>query len=114
MIVISAWLPVPLLLGLRLVARRPGRAALSAASVAVTVAGIVAVLAFHATADEKSFGGSSGLGDPVASRDEQMLLVITVVLVALAVLNAIFTAWATVLDNRRASACSRSRTAPGF
>ena len=37
-----------------------------------------------------------------------MLLVLTVVLVALAVLNAIFTTWATVLDARRASALARA------
>ena len=49
LIAVSARLPVPLLLGLRLAARRPRRALLSAASIAVTVTGIVAVLAFHAT-----------------------------------------------------------------
>ena len=81
---------------------------LSAASIAVTVAGITAVLAFHATADERKFGGSSGLANPVAIRDEQMLLVLTVMLLTLAALNAIFTAWATVLDARRASALARA------
>jgi putative ABC transport system permease protein len=104
----SRRLPVPLLLGLRLVARRPRRALLSAASIAVTVTGIVAVLAFHATADENKFGGSSGLANPVAIRDEQMLLLLTVMLLTLAALNAIFTAWATVLDARRASALARA------
>jgi hypothetical protein len=74
-------LPVPLLLGLRLVARRPRRALLSAASITVTATGIVAVLAFHATAGQKKFGGSNGLSNPVVDRDTQMLLVITVVLV---------------------------------
>jgi putative ABC transport system permease protein len=64
----SRRLPVPLLLGLRLVARRPRRALLTAASIAVTVSGIVAVLAFHATASERKFGGSSGLANPVAMR----------------------------------------------
>jgi putative ABC transport system permease protein len=108
LIKISRRLPVPLLFGLRLAARRPRRALLSAASIAVTVTGIVAVLAFHATAGEKRFGGTSGLADPVASRDEQMLLVITVMLLTLAALNAIFTAWATTLDARRASALARA------
>jgi putative ABC transport system permease protein len=108
LIAASARLPVPLLLGLRLVARRPRRALLSAASIAVTATGIVAVLAFHATADQKRFGGSGGLSNPVFVRDEQMLLVLTVVLVALAVLNAICTTWATVLDASRASALARA------
>jgi putative ABC transport system permease protein len=108
LIAISARLPVPLLLGLRLVARRPRRALLSAFSIAVTATGIVAVLAFHATASQERFGGSSGLGNPVAIRDEQMLFVLTVVLLALAVLNAIVTTWATVLDARQSSALARA------
>ncbi len=105
---ISARLPVPLLLGLRLVARRPRRAVLGAASVAVTMMGIGAVLAFHYMGDQQRFGNAAGLGDPVISRDEQMLLVITIALVALAALNAIFTAWATVLDARHATALTRA------
>jgi putative ABC transport system permease protein len=108
LIAISARLPVPLLLGLRLAGRRPRRAVLSAASTAITVTGIVAVLAFHATADEKRFGGSSGLTDPVAVRDSQILLVITVALVALAALNAIFTTWAAVLEARHSAALTRA------
>jgi len=105
---LSRRLPAPLLLGLRLVARRPRRALLSAACLAITMTGVVAVLAFHATVSEKRLGGGSGLLDPVVARDTQMLLVITVVLLALSVLNAFFTAWATVLDARQASAVARA------
>ena len=105
---ISTRLPVSTLFGLRLVARRPRRVLLSAANIAVTVTGIVAVLAFHAYADAKLSNASAltagGLSDPVVNRDEQMLAVITVMLVTLAALNAIFTTWATVLDAKRASA----------
>ena len=108
LIAISARLPVPLLLGLRLVARRPRRAALSAASIAVTVTGIVAVLAVHATADQQRSGGVHGLINPVAYREEQILTVLTVVLLALAVLNAIVVTWATVLDTGRAAALARA------
>jgi putative ABC transport system permease protein len=71
------------------------------------VAGIVAVLAFHAkvAAVLGASGLSAGkLGDPVVSRDEQMLSVITFMLIALAGLTAIFTAWVTMLDSRRAMA----------
>jgi putative ABC transport system permease protein len=109
LIAVSRRLPVPLLLGLRLVARRPGRALLSMASIAVTASGIVAVLAFHTTVNLKTAGvAHQGLGNPVVTRDEQMLQVITVVLVALAVLNAVVTAWATVQDTRHASALARA------
>jgi putative ABC transport system permease protein len=105
---LSRRLPVPLLLGLRLIARRPRRAALSAASIAVTATGIVAVLAFHASADLKAHGGSAGLGDPILQRDEQMLAVLTIVLVALSALNAICASWATVLDTTRSAALARA------
>jgi putative ABC transport system permease protein len=108
LIAVSRRLPVPLLLGLRLVARRPGRALLSAASMAVTATGIVAVLAFHTTVHLQTAGVAHGLGNPVVSRDEQMLQVVTVVLVALAVLNAVVTAWATVQDTTHTSALARA------
>jgi ABC-type lipoprotein release transport system permease subunit len=105
---LSRRLPVPLLLGMRLVARRPRRALLSAASVTVTASGIVAVLAFHTSVHLNNFGPAGGLGNPVVDRDEQMLMVLTVVLVALTVLNAICAAWTTVLDARQASALARA------
>jgi putative ABC transport system permease protein len=108
----SAGLPVPVLFGLRLVGRRPRRALLTAANVAVTVTGLVAVLSFHATVNSRLGTGASmiagGLSDPVVTRDEQMLTVITILLVVLAALNAIFTTWATVIDARRASALMRA------
>jgi len=112
LIKISSRLPVPVLFGLRLAARRPRRALLSAANVAVTVMGIVAVLSFHADVDSKLGAGSTltagGLSDPVVARDEQMLAVITIMLIVLAALNAVFTTWATVTDARRASALMRA------
>lgn len=108
LIALSARLPVPLLLGLRMVARRPRRALLGAASIAVTVTGIVAVLAFHATVDLRTSGAAHGLGNPVVDRDVHMLQILTVVLITLAIFNAVFTAWATALDSRRASALARA------
>jgi putative ABC transport system permease protein len=101
---ISARLPVPLLIGVRLMARRPRRALLVAASTAVAMSGIVAVLAFHATPLKD---GSSGLANPVAQRDNQVILALTIVLVTLAAVNAITTAWATAVDARHSSAVTR-------
>jgi putative ABC transport system permease protein len=102
----SRKLPVPALVGLRLVARRPRRAILSAASIAVTVMGLVAALSLHAGVDNKlsHLGSSGGLVNPDIPRAEQVLTVLTIALVTLAALTAIFTATATVLDARRASA----------
>ena len=108
LIAISRLLPVPLLFGLRLVARRPRRALLGAASITVTAAGVVAVLAFHVIVDRSGPVATSGLSNPVVIRDEQMLTVLTVVLVTLTVLNAICATWTTVLDTRAASALARA------
>lgn len=103
---LSGKLPVPALFGLRLVARRPRRAIFSAASIAVAVMGLVAALAIHAAADRKfsDFGSPGGLVSPDVPRAEQVLTAITISLVTLAALTAIFAAMATVLDARRASA----------
>jgi ABC-type lipoprotein release transport system permease subunit len=108
LIAVSARLPVPLLLGLRLAARRPRRIVLSTATVAITVATIVAVLVYHAGNAQQPPGTSSALNAPKADPVGQVMLVITVALVALAVVNAIFITWATVLDARRPSALSRA------
>jgi putative ABC transport system permease protein len=108
LIAVSRRLPTPLLLGLRVIARRPRRAVLSAASVAVTVTGIVAVLTFHAAADWRLRGVASGLSNPVIDRDEQMLVVLTLAIVSLATLNAVITAWSTVLEARASSALTRA------
>jgi putative ABC transport system permease protein len=108
LLAMSRRLPVPLLLGLRLIARRPRRALLGAANVAVTMAGVVAVLTFHATAGQKINGAGSGLADPVLNRDEQILLVLTITLLTLAALNAIVTAWTTMLDTRHPAALARA------
>jgi ABC-type lipoprotein release transport system permease subunit len=106
LIAISARLPVPLLVGVRMAARRPRRVVLSVVSIAITVSGIVAALAAHATnnQDAELVGGT----DPSAGRMNQVLLVITVILVALAAVNAVFVTWATALDAKHSSAVARA------
>jgi putative ABC transport system permease protein len=106
LIAISARLPVTLLLGLRVAARRPRRAVLSAASIFVAVTGIVAVLAARAQFghDAELVGGT----DPTTDRFNQVMLVLTVSLVALAAVNAIVVTWATALDAKHSSALART------
>ncbi len=106
LIAISARLPVPLLLGLRVAARRPRRVVLSTISIFVTVTGVVAVLAAKTLIDQDAqlVGGT----DPSTVRANQVLLVITVTLVALAAVNAIFVTWATALDAKHSSALARA------
>jgi ABC-type lipoprotein release transport system permease subunit len=106
----SAWLPVPLLLALRLAGRRPRRTLLSAASFTVTATAIVAVLSYHATLDRDAVlaGPFAGPPDPMRARFSAVLMVVTIVMAILAAANAVFITWATVLDARHFSAIARS------
>ena len=104
---LSSRLPVPLLLGLRLIGRRPRRALLNVASVTVTASGIVAVLCVHASSGQGRYA-SAGLDNPATGRLNQVLLVLTVALVTLAAVNAILMSWATVLDTRHPSALTKT------
>jgi len=105
---LSARLPVPLLLGLRLAARRPRRSLLNAATVAITVTTVVTVLIYHAAKGQPPPGMTVVAGAPPANPMSQVMTVLTVVLVVLAAVNAIFTAWATVLDGRYPAALARA------
>ena len=97
-IALSAKLPAPLLLGVRLAARRPRRLVLSIFSVAVTTSGLVTVLIIHAA------GSNWSLGPQVM----RVTTIISVMLIALAAVNAIFIAWTTVLDARHSAALARA------
>lgn len=109
LIALSVRLPVPLLVGLRVLARRPRRVVLGVASIAVTASGLVAALAAHATAGSENFAGMVGRLEDV--RDEymdQVLLVLVVMLLALAAVNAVFVTWTTALDTRHAAALTQA------
>jgi ABC-type lipoprotein release transport system permease subunit len=106
LIAASARLPVPLLVGLRVAGRRPRRVVLNAGSIFVAVTGIVAVLAARAqNSQDGELVGGTDLG---TVKLNQVLLVITVTLVALAAVNAIFVTWATALDAKHATALARA------
>jgi predicted lysophospholipase L1 biosynthesis ABC-type transport system permease subunit len=110
LLAVSAWLPVPLLVGLRLTARRPRRGVLTAASTAITVMGVVAVMAAHRAAAVVAARSNwfAGLPDPVFGRVSQVMAVLTVVLVALAAVNVVIAGWATAVDARQPSAVTRA------
>ena len=103
---VSARMPVTLLLGVRLVARRPWRLLLSAFSVSVTTSGLVLVrvLTNHAT----TAGGA--LASPLA----HATTVIAVLLAGLAAVNAVIIAWTTALESQRSAALAQALgAAPG-
>ncbi|MGI8335086.1 FtsX-like permease family protein [Actinomadura scrupuli] len=104
LIAVSARLPVPLLLGLRLIARRPPRAILHTLSTAVTVTGLVTILT-SATVTSRYTAGIHNLR---AERIDQVMTTITVMLLVLAAVNTVFMTWATVTDARHTTALARA------
>ena len=106
LIAISARLPVPLLLALRIAARRPRRVVLGVVSITITVSGIFVALVLDAYLATEPF--AAGLDDARVELLSRLLLIVMVMVVSLAAVNAIFITWATVLDNRHSSALARA------
>ena len=110
LIALSAALPVPMLLALRLVARRTRRTALTAASLTLAVTMVVAALTeqrqLHSHQDHTAAGFISS--SAIYQSANHVLLVLSVALVSLAAISATFTAWATVIDTRVATALARA------
>jgi putative ABC transport system permease protein len=106
LIAISARLPVPLLLAVRVAARRPRRVVLNVVSIAITVSGIFVALVLNAFLTTQP--PASGYDHAQVELLRQVLLVVMVILLSLAAVNAIFITWATVLDNRHSSALARA------
>ena len=106
LVAVSSRLPVPLLLGLRVAGRRPRRVVLSAFSIVITVTTVITVLMAHA--HNQRLNGASELANPRIDRSNEVILVLTVVLLVLAAVNVIFTTWTTALDARRSSALARA------
>ena len=110
LIALSARLPVPMLLGLRLTARRARRSALTTASLTIAVAMVVAALTItHRTEvrDQQTPTGlfiSSGPSDRIT----HLVLLLSAILVVLAAINVIFTGWATAIDAERTTALARA------
>ena len=102
---LSSRLPVSLLIGVRQLARRPRRAILNAASVTVTVTGIVAILESAASVHT---GAAGAIANLKIQRLDDVMRIITGVLIIVAALNTTFIAWATATDGRFASALQRA------
>ncbi|MGN6872114.1 MAG: FtsX-like permease family protein [Solirubrobacteraceae bacterium] len=109
-IAFSSRLPVPLLFALRLLARRPRRAALTAASLTIAVAMIVAALALQHRIDLQNPTNPGYLvgSGTVADRVSHLVYLLSAILAVLAAINAIFTTWVTVIDAQRPTALSRA------
>ncbi|MFG2003910.1 ABC transporter permease [Spirillospora sp. NPDC048911] len=106
---ISALLPAPLLLGLRLIARRPGRAFLHACNMTATLAAITALLTVYAQPVRGyGMGGSSSLTNLKVDQGRDMMLAVTAALIVLAVVNTVTITWTTAQEARPAMAIART------
>jgi ABC-type antimicrobial peptide transport system permease subunit len=107
LIALSATLPVPLLLAVRLVARRIRRSLLTAASMTIAVTMVVAALTLQHNDEVRKQVSLAGT-TTVAGRVTHLVFLLTAVLIVLAAINAIFTTWATVIDAQRPTALARA------
>jgi putative ABC transport system permease protein len=107
---VSAALPVSLLLALRLVARRTRRTVLTAASLMIAVTMVVTALTVQRQLDVHTDHAAAGFfsSSAIYQSANHVLLVVSVALVCLAAVSATFTAWATVVDTRVATALARA------
>ncbi|GAB2823580.1 hypothetical protein GCM10027176_30040 [Actinoallomurus bryophytorum] len=113
LIALSARLPVPLLLGLRLASRRPRRSILAMTSLAITVAMVVAAIAMHgdlARKDARTAGLDfvPGARNPVTEQVGQVVFVLMLALLVLAAVNAVVIAWAASVDALRSTGLARA------
>ncbi|WP_234539273.1 ABC transporter permease [Streptomyces shenzhenensis] len=105
---LAAMLPVPVLLGLRLIARRPGRAFLQACSITATVITITALLMIFVQR-QVSYGiDSPRLGNLEDAQSRHMIIAVAAALVTLAAVNTLTTTWTTALEARHTMAVART------
>jgi putative ABC transport system permease protein len=110
MIALSAALPVPLLLSLRLIARRPRRTVLTAASLMIAVTMVVAALAVQRSLQTHQSHAAAGFlaTSAIYQSANHVLVILGVILGILAAISATFTAWATAIDTQNATALARA------
>jgi putative ABC transport system permease protein len=105
---LTAYLPTSLLLGIRLLARRPGRAALACAGTTATTVMVTALLTWHAEVDAAPASRQFGPIEVRADQTGQVLLAVTLALVALSTLNTVLLGWSAAVQARRALTIART------
>jgi putative ABC transport system permease protein len=108
LIALSTRCPIPLLLGVRLAARRPRRAILNTISVLITVATLVAVVTARAHQAQTDATGFSPIANPRTDHVNHALLIVSVVLALLAAINVLFITWSTAIDARHQLTIARA------
>ncbi|MFD2768031.1 ABC transporter permease [Micromonospora eburnea] len=104
---LSRRMPTALLIGIRINARRPRRARLVMVNTLITTAALAALLMGLAQNRQVKLG-ESALANPRDTRTLQAMLLVVVVLCVLALINAVVSTWAAVLDARHPLAVARA------
>jgi putative ABC transport system permease protein len=104
---VSALLPTPLLLGLRLIARRPGRAVLHGCNITTTLIAVTTLLVLYAQ-PVTGYPGSPMATAARTAQDRRLLLAVTAAVIALALVNTIAITWTTALEARPTMAIART------
>ncbi|MEV1006193.1 FtsX-like permease family protein [Streptomyces sp. NPDC049881] len=104
----TAYLPTPPLIGVRLIARRPGRAVLSAVGTAATTVMVTALLTYRVSLKAEAAQGTSTFEEIRNALTGQVMLGVTVAILALSVLNTVYVSWSTAVQARRALAVART------
>lgn len=104
---LAGWLPVPVMLGLRLAARRVRRVVLTACGIAAVAVAVAAVLAMYAQPPSYPYPGLPTPHIP-DTETRQTLLGLTAALLVLAAVNTLVITWSTALDARRSLAVARA------
>lgn len=107
LLALSARLPTPALLGLRLTARRPRRAALTSLSVAVAVCGSTVVLYAQSSLHAER-GNAGGPADPQVAQIHTVTTTLSLLLAVMAAVNLVFVTRASAVDARRMLAVTRA------
>lgn len=105
---LSALLPTALLLGLRLTARRPGRAVLNACGTAVTMATSTALLMGNVQHVNGYDLGSVTLNSLKFTQGRHVLLGVSAAVIVLAVVNTLTATWTTAQEARPTMAIART------
>jgi len=105
---LSRRLPTPLLIGVRINARRPRRARLVTMNTLITTTGLVAVVTAWAHDPTLSSIGDPTIPDPRNARLHEVLILLVVALGTLALINTAVSTWTAVLDARQPLAVART------
>jgi putative ABC transport system permease protein len=108
---LAGWLPVPVMLGVRLAARRVRRAVLTAGGIAAAAAPVAGLLMWRAQSTTVNWYGDDFIMAQRAlrlDRTHHTIMAVAVALLALVALNTVVITWSTALDARRSLAVARA------